>query len=114
VRLARLVGRGQALELILGGGMIDADTALRIGLVNRIVPAETLLSEAITLLRTILAQGPLAVRLCLEAVDCCLDLPIDEAMAFEAKQFGLAVASADRSEGAIAFLEKRPAHFTGH
>lgn len=113
VRLPRLVGRGHALELLLGGGMIDADTAARIGLVNRVITDGTVLDAALALLRSILMQGPLAVRLCLETVDQGLDLSSDAAHALEARQFGVACASSDRAEGTAAFLEKRPAAFTG-
>src|SRR5438874_3911243 len=69
VRLPRLVGKGRALELLLTGQMIDAQEAWRIGLVNRVVPADRLLAETEQLLRTILEQGPLAIRLVLEAVE---------------------------------------------
>ncbi len=79
VRLPRLVGRGRALELLLTGAMIDADEALRIGLINRKVPADALIEESRTLMRTILAQSPVAVALCLQAVDEELDLPVDQA-----------------------------------
>lgn len=113
VRLPRLVGRGRALELLLTGGMIDADEAARIGLVNRVVPAATLLDDARTLLRTILAQGPVAVRLCLQAVDQELDATVDGALDLEATHFGDACASEDKGEGTRAFLEKRPPLFRG-
>jgi enoyl-CoA hydratase len=113
VRLPRLVGRGRATELLISGAMIDAEEAARIGLVNRVVPAESLVDDARALMRTILAQGPLAVRLCLQAVDGTLDRPLDEALALEAKLFGDACASADKAEGTRAFLEKRPAVFRG-
>ncbi len=113
VRLPRLVGRGHALELLLGGGMIDAETAARIGLVNRVVTEGSVLDEAVALLRTILAQGPLAVRLCLEAVDRGSDLPVPDALALEARLFGQAGASSDRHEGTRAFLEKRAPSFQG-
>jgi enoyl-CoA hydratase len=113
VRLPRLVGRGRALELLLTGKMIDADEAARIGLVNRVVPAASLLDEARTLLRTMLAQGPLARRLCLQAVDAGLDVGVDEALALEAMHFGDACASEDKAEGTRAFLEKRPPVFRG-
>ena len=113
VRLPRLVGRGRALELLLTGGMIDAAEAARIGLVNRVVPAEVLLDEARALLRTMLAQGPVAIRLCLQSVDGGLDLPVDEALEAEATHFGAACASDDKGEGTRAFLEKRPPVFRG-
>lgn len=113
VRLARLVGRGRALELLLSANVIDAEEAARIGLVNRVVPSDQLLEAAHTLLRTILAQGPRAVALCLETVDRVLDTTIDDGLAIEAEMFGRACASADKGEGTRAFLEKRPPVFRG-
>ena len=113
VRLPRLVGRGRALELLLTGAMIDAQEAWRIGLVNRVVPADQLLTEAGRLLRTILENGPLAVRACLELVDAGLEMTVDEALRLEAAYFGLLSATADMREGTLAFLEKRKAAFTG-
>jgi enoyl-CoA hydratase len=112
-RLPRLVGKGRALQLLLTGEMIDAAEAYRIGLVNRVVPAGELIDAARAMLTTILAQGPLAVAHCIEAVDRGLDLPLDDAIALEASYFGLLSASADKAEGMRAFLEKRPAKFTG-
>ncbi len=113
VRLPRLVGRGRALELLLTGGMIDAQEAWRIGLVNRVVPADELLPESTRLLRTILENGPLAVRACLELVDAGLEMGMDEALRLEAGWFGLLSGTADMREGTRAFLEKRKAVFTG-
>jgi enoyl-CoA hydratase len=113
VRLPRLVGRGRALELLLTGAMIDAQEAWRIGLVNRVVPADRLLAECEELLRTILANGPLAVGIVLEAVDAALEMSLDDALLLEANHFGLLSASADMREGTKAFLEKRKAEFTG-
>lgn len=113
VRLPRLVGRGIALELLLSGEMIDAERALAVGLVNRVVPAESLLETATTLMRTMLAQSPVAVALCLQAVDETLDLPMDQALARESAHFGTACASDDKAEGTRAFLEKRPPAFPG-
>jgi enoyl-CoA hydratase len=113
VRLPRLVGRGRALELLLTGAMIDAQEALRIGLVNRVVPAERLLSESEQLLGSILENGPLAVRACLEAVDAGLDMGLDDALLLEANLFGLLSGTADMREGTAAFLAKRPARFGG-
>jgi len=113
VRLPRLVGRGRALELLLTGEVIDAPEAYRIGLVNRVVPGDRLLAEAEALLRTILANGPVAVRLCLEAVDTGLEIPSEEALKLEANTFGLLASTHDMREGMAAFLEKRPAAFRG-
>jgi enoyl-CoA hydratase len=113
VRLPRLVGKGRALELLLTGRTIDAEEAFRIGLVNRVVPADRLLAEAEAMLRTILSNGPLAVRTCLEAVDAGPDMSIDQGMLLEASQFGLLSATSDMKEGTKAFLEKRTAVFKG-
>jgi enoyl-CoA hydratase len=113
VRLPRLVGRGRAIELLLTGRMIDADEAYRIGLVNRVVPADRLLPECEALLRTIMENGPLAVRACLETVDAGLDMGLDQALLLEANQFGLLSATADMREGTKAFIEKRKPGFKG-
>jgi enoyl-CoA hydratase len=112
-RLPRLVGRGRALQLLLTGETIDAAEAYRIGLVNRVVPAAELISSARAMLTTILANGPVAVAHCIEAVDRGLDMAIDDAIALEAAYFGMLSASADKAEGMQAFLEKRPAKFSG-
>jgi enoyl-CoA hydratase len=112
-RLPRLVGKGRALQLLLTGEMIDAAEAHRIGLVNRVVPANELLTAARALLSTILAQGPLAVAHCIEAVDRGLDMGLEDAIALEASYFGMLSATQDKAEGMRAFLEKRPATFTG-
>jgi enoyl-CoA hydratase len=113
-RLPRLVGKGVALQLILSGEMIDAQEAYRIGLVNRVVPAADLLAESEKVMRGILAMGPLAVRLAIEAVDQGLEMTLDEGLLLEANHFGLLAATEDMKEGTTAFLEKRPAKFQGH
>jgi enoyl-CoA hydratase len=113
VRLPRLVGKGRALELLLTGQMIDAQEAWRIGLVNRVVPADRLLDEAEQLLRTILENGPLAIRACLEAVDAGLEMSLDQALLLEANHFGLLSGTGDMREGTRAFLEKRKPVFQG-
>jgi enoyl-CoA hydratase len=112
-RLPRLVGKGRALELLLTGEMIDAAEAYRIGLVNRVMPGESLLEGARAMLTTILGQGPLAVAHCIEAVDRGLDMGLDDAIALEASYFGLLSATADTAEGMKAFLEKRSPKFSG-
>lgn len=112
-RLPRLVGKGWALELLLTGELIDAAEAHRIGLVNRVVPPNDLLPVAVALIRTIAMNGPLAVALCIDAVNRGLDMASDHGEALEAGYFGLLAASADTAEGMRAFLEKRPPHFVG-
>ncbi len=111
VRLPRLVGAGRALELLLTGAVIDAQAAWRIGLVNRVVPADKLMAEAEGLLRTILAQGPLAVASVLELVDAGAAMPAAEALLFEANHFGLLSGTSDMREGMAAFLAKRAPRF---
>ncbi|HEX6967085.1 MAG TPA: enoyl-CoA hydratase-related protein [Gemmatimonadaceae bacterium] len=112
-RLPRLVGKGRALEMILTGEMIDAAEAHRIGLVNKVVPGTELLGTAEAMLGKILAQGPIAVALSIEAVNRGLDTTIEEGLVLEANHFGLLASTEDMREGMRAFLEKRAAHFTG-
>ena len=113
VRLARLVGRGRATELLLSGEMIDAQEAWRIGLVNRVVPAAVLLAEAEQLLKTILANGPLALASVLELVDAASEMSAADALLLEASHFGLLSSTADKNEGMAAFLAKRAPRFEG-
>jgi len=112
-RLPRLVGKGVALQLILTAEMIDAAEAYRIGLVNKVVPTNELMAESEKVLRGILSMGPLAVRLSMEAIDSGLEMTLDEGLLLEANHFGLLAATEDTKEGLSAFLEKRPAKFTG-
>lgn len=112
-RLPRLVGRGVALDLILTGRKMKADEALRIGLVNRVVPAGALLEEAGNVARAILAVGPLAVEAARRCVDRGLELGLDDGLEVEALEFGNLCSSADRTEGMTAFLEKRAPIFRG-
>lgn len=111
VRLPRLVGRGRALELLLTGAPISAEEALRIGLVNRVVPADRLLAEATAMMGQILANGPLAVSACLDAVDRSLEMPPADALAYEASLFGLLSSSPEMHEGTAAFLARRAPEF---
>ena len=112
-RLPRLIGKGRALQLLLTGETIDANEAYRLGLVNRVVPANELIATATKMLRTILANGPLAVAYCIESVNRGYDLTLDEALTLEATAFGLLAGTDDKREGTQAFLEKRPPRFTG-
>lgn len=112
-RLARLVGKGRALEMILSGDMIDAHEAYRIGLVNRVVPEGQALEQAEQLARRIATRAPLACRLAGEAVHEGCEMPLEEGLFLEASLFGLAIATEDFREGTRAFLEKRKARFEG-
>jgi enoyl-CoA hydratase len=112
-RLPRLVGKGRALEMLLTGEMVDAQEALRIGLVNRVVPREKLLEESEALLRKMLGNGPVSLRFTLEAVNAGLEVPLGQGQYIEATLFGLICTTADMKEGTTAFLEKRPAQFQG-
>ena len=112
-RLARLVGRGRALELMLTGDPVDAAEAHRIGLVNRVVPAAELVREARALAETIAKRAPIAAGYILDAVEQGLGMTLVDGCAHEASLFGLAAATDDWREGTSAFLEKRPATFKG-
>jgi len=112
-RLPRLVGKGRALELLLTGEPIDAAEAWRIGLVNRVVKRDALLDEAKALAKKILAAGPAAVRLTIEAVNGGLNVSLANGLALEAELFGQIATTSDMKEGTAAFLEKRPPKFTG-
>jgi enoyl-CoA hydratase len=106
-RLPRLVGRGTALKLLLTGAVIDATEALRIGLVDEVVPASELIQRAELLAGEIAAQAPLAIAETLRVVDEGLDVALDLALLREADRFGHLCDTADKAEGARAFLEKR-------
>ena len=112
-RLARLIGRGRALALLLGAGRIGAVEAERIGLINRVVPAADLASDAMRLAQELAGKPPLAVRYLLNAVYAGADLPLEQALLLEATLFGLSASTADMKEGTRAFLEKRKPTFTG-
>ena len=112
-RLPRLIGKGYAKLLVLGGDPIDAQEALRIGLVQRVVPAGRLLEEAHALAAKLAAKAPIALRLAKEAIDHGIEADIDRGLALEARSFGLALGTNDAAEGTAAFLEKRPPNFTG-
>jgi len=107
-RLPRLVGQAAALKLLMTGQIIGAAEALRIGLVNEVVPADALMARGEELARVILAAAPLAVTACLEVVRRGSHVELDDAMEIEAEIFGRLCGTADKAEGTVAFLEKRP------
>jgi enoyl-CoA hydratase len=109
-RLPRLVGKGRALQLILTGGIIDADEAYRIGLVNEVVPTNVLIPRAEEILQEIAANAPIAVKYALEAANSESQ---SEGLALEASYFGLAAGTEDKAEGTSAFLQKRAPRFKG-
>ncbi|HEY2830105.1 MAG TPA: enoyl-CoA hydratase-related protein [Thermoanaerobaculia bacterium] len=112
-RLARLVGKGKALEIICTADRIGAADAEKIGLVNRVVPADQLMTVAEEMARKIASRGPVAVRCAIEAVMSGSEMPFEEGQFLEATLFGLLCATDDMKEGMKAFLEKRAANFTG-
>jgi enoyl-CoA hydratase len=112
-RLPRLVGKCRAMELILTGEPITASEAHRIGLVNQVVPAAELLPTAEKLAQKIIANAPLAIKFAMEAVNHGMEMPAAEGQFMESTLFGLCCTTADMKEGTRAFLEKRPAKFTG-
>lgn len=112
-RLPRLVGKGVAMELLLSGKHISAEEAYRIGLVNRVVGPGELMSAAEAMAREFTANGPVALRYCIEAVNKGTEMTQEEGSFLEATLFGLVCASEDMKEGTRAFLEKRKAEFKG-
>jgi enoyl-CoA hydratase len=112
-RLPRLVGRGKALEMILTGARIPADEALRIGLVERVVPAGEALKASTELARAIAAKAPVALRYAKEAVVKGLELPLADGLRLEGDLSTLLRTTEDRVEGARAFLEKRAPRWSG-
>ena len=112
-RLSRLVGKGKAMELILSGAPIGASDAERIGLVNRVVPAAELMTEARKLAGQLAVSAPIAMRYIIHAINKGLEMPFAEASVFEATLFGLIASTDDMREGTKAFLEKRKPDFAG-
>lgn len=111
-RLPRLIGKGRALEMIFSGEMIDAQEAWRIGLVNKVYPAGSLMEEARSLAKKICSKGALSIRFIKEAVHQGMEIDLQHANLREADLFGLCFGGAEQREGMQAFLEKRPAKFS--
>jgi enoyl-CoA hydratase len=112
-RLTRLVGEGKAMELILSGAIIDAQTALAIGLVNQVMPADQLEEATLGLANRIAEKGPIALRLAKEAVKAASRSNLDEGLRREVDLFALCFSTEDKDEGVRAFLEKRKPVFKG-
>lgn len=110
-RLPRLVGTGKAKELIYTCAMINAEEALRIGLVNKVVPVESLMDEAKKMANSIITNAPIAVKLCKDAINRGTQVDMDSAIKVEAEDFGRCFDSEDQLEGMTAFLEKRAKNF---
>lgn len=113
-RLVRLAGRGVATELIVTGEHIDADQALQMRLVNKVVERSELIPAALAMAESIAQRAPYAVKLALQALDAAVQLPQDEGMKIEAQLFALVCGTEDHQEGTAAFLEKRKPVWTGH
>ena len=112
-RLPRLVGEGRALELILTGKKIDAEEALRIGLVNQVVEPESLMHECLQLANQLIQKSPVALGYALEAVRRGIETDLESGLRIEGLCLGLCLASEDSREGLTAFLDKRPPRFLG-
>jgi len=112
-RLPRLVGAGRGLQMVLTGEMISAQEAHRTGLVNEVVPADRLIARAEEIAGKIIANAPLAIQYCLEAVNQGMNMTLEKGLFLEATLFGMCSATDDKKEGTTAFLEKRPANFQG-
>ncbi|MFZ1017661.1 MAG: enoyl-CoA hydratase-related protein [Candidatus Cybelea sp.] len=112
-RLTRLAGKGIAMHLCLTGETIDANEALRIGLVTRVVPAAELMNEAKRIAMLIAAKAPLATAACKRAINNGAHLSLDDALELEALEFGSLVDTEDIKEGTAAFLEKRKPAWKG-
>jgi enoyl-CoA hydratase len=112
-RLPRLIGKGRAAELLLTGRLATAAESLQMGLVNRVVEPDALLPEAESLLREILTQSPIAVRLTWEAIHRGLNLTLEESALLGADYFGLVASTEDFRVGTTAFLEKSSPSYRG-
>jgi enoyl-CoA hydratase len=112
-RLTRAVGKALAMEMVLSGRFISAEEARSAGLINKVVPVELYLDEAIKLASRVAEKSPIAVQLAKESVLKAFDMPLQEALYFERKNFYMLFATEDQKEGMEAFIEKRKAEFKG-
>jgi len=112
-RLTRAVGKALAMEVVLNGRMLTADEAARFGLVNRVVPVEVYLDEALKLAQEVAARAPLAIRLAKESVNNAFETSLADGLADERRTFYVLFSSEDQKEGMAAFVEKRKAEWKG-
>ncbi|MGI4732000.1 MAG: enoyl-CoA hydratase [Janthinobacterium lividum] len=112
-RLARAVGKAKAMEMCLTGRMMDAAEAERAGLVSRVVPADGLLDEALSVAAAIAGMAPLAALANKEMVNAAFETPLAQGVQFERRLFHALFGTQDQAEGMAAFVEKRPGHWTG-
>jgi len=112
-RLSKAVGKYRAMELILTGRFFNAQEALRIGLINRVCPVETYLSESIALARQVAEKSPMAVRFAKEAILRAFETGLSDGLDYERKMFYMLFATEDQKEGMKAFIEKRKAEYKG-
>lgn len=112
-RLPRIIGKGRAFWYLMTGETIDAQTALSIGLANKVVPIGNLINTCLGVAKTLLSKGPLALSLVLEAVNHGLEVGQNEGLVLESALMTIACASEDKNEGIKAFLEKRKPNFKG-
>ena len=113
-RMARAVGKFMAMEIVLNGRLLSAEEALHYGLVNRVVPIELYLEEAVTLASEIASRAPVAVRLAKEAVNAAFETSLQAGLAYERRLFYMLFSTEDQKEGMSAFIEKRPAEWQGN
>ena len=112
-RLPRLIGKGRAYEMLLTGDPIAAEEAFRIGLVNRVVPNGEAVKAAEEMALRIIANGPIAVEMCKDAVEIGMDMPMENAVQYSQKNCITCFSTEDMLEGTTAFIEKRKAEFRG-
>ena len=112
-RLTKAIGKVKAMELVLTGRFLDAEEALQYKLVNKVVPVEMVLQEAVSLATEIVAMSPVATILAKEAVNRSFETHLEEGLHFERKNFYMTFASEDQKEGMTAFIEKRKPNYTG-
>lgn len=113
-RLTSLIGKGRAMYLILTGEMIDAQTALQFGLVNKVVSHNELMNEAIKIMTNIISKGRIAITTAIRSINSACELPLSEGLKFEADMFSVCCGTKDFKEGTAAFLEKRKPNFKGN